>query len=75
MTEMETENQTAKRQYYQQYQRKAYNSRSKYDREKKEQQSVLQFASQPNKSWESKDVIFKKMKPKIDEHISSNKLL
>jgi hypothetical protein len=43
--------------------------------EKKEQQSVLQLASQPNKSWESKDVILKKMKPKIDEHISSNKLL
>jgi hypothetical protein len=28
-----------------------YNSRSKYDREKKEQ-SALQLASQPNKSWE-----------------------
>jgi hypothetical protein len=28
----------------QQYQRKAYNSRSKYDKEKKEQQSVLQLA-------------------------------
>ena len=27
-----------------------YNSRSKYDREKKEQQSVLQLTSQPNKS-------------------------
>ena len=75
MTEMETENQTAKRQYYQQYQRKAYNSRSKYDREKKEQQSVLQLVSQPSKSWKSKDVIFQKMKPKIDEHVSSNKLL
>ena len=74
---METENQTTKRHYWQTtnlYQGKAYNSRSKYDREKKEQQSVLQLASQPNKSWESKDVIFKKMKPKIDEHISSNKL-
>jgi hypothetical protein len=75
MTEMETENQTAKRQYYQQYQRKAYNSRSKYDREKKEQQSVLQLVSQPSKSWESKDVVFQKMKQKIDEHISSNRLL
>jgi hypothetical protein len=36
---------------------------------------VLQLASQPSKSWESKDVVFQKMKPKIDEHISSNKLL
>ena len=51
------------------------NSRFKYDRETKEQQSVLQLASQPSKSWESKDVVFQKMKPKIDEHISSNKLL
>ena len=59
-----TENQTAKRQYNQQYQRKAYNSWSKYDREKKEQQSVLQLASQPSKSWESKDVVFQKMKQK-----------
>ena len=77
MTEMDTENQTAKRQYWQTtnlYQGKAYNSRSKYDREKKEQQSVLQLASQPSKSLESKDVVFQKMKPKIDEHISSNKL-
>jgi hypothetical protein len=57
------------------YQGKAYNSRSKYDREKKEQQSVLQLASQPSKSLESKDVVSQKMKPKIDEHISSNKLL
>ena len=78
MTEMETENQTAKRQYWQTinlYQGKAYNSRPKYDRGKKEQQSVLQLASQPSKSWESKDVVFQKMKPKIDEHVSSNKLL
>jgi len=52
-----------------------YNSRSKYDREKKEQQSVLQLASQPNKSWECKDVVFQKMKPNIDEHLSSNRLL
>ena len=58
-----------------QNQRKAYNSRSKYHREKKEQQSVLQLASQPSKSWESKDVVFQKMKQKIDEHISSNRLL
>ena len=36
-----------------------YNSRSRYDKEKKEQQSVLQLASQPNKSWECKDVFFK----------------
>ena len=34
-----------------------YNSSSKYDREKKEQQSVLQLASQPNKSRECKDVV------------------
>ena len=53
----------------------AYNSRSKYDREKKEQQSVLQLASQPNKSWECKDVFLKRMKPNIDGHISSNRLL
>jgi len=52
-----------------------YNSRSKYDREKKEQQCVLQLASQPNKSWECKDVAFQKMKPNIDEHIGSNRLL
>ena len=52
-----------------------YNSRFKYDREKKEQQSVLQLVSQPSKSWESKDVVFQKMKQKIDEHISSNRLL
>ena len=47
-----------------QYQRKVYNSKSKYDRDKKEQQSVhvLQLASQPNKSWECKDVVFQKMK-------------
>jgi len=52
-----------------------YNSRSKYDREKKEQQSALQLASQPNKSWECKDVFLQKMKPNIGEHISSNILL
>ena len=51
-----------------------YNSRSKYDREKKEQQSALQLASQPNKSWECKDVFLKKMKPNINKHISSNRL-
>ena len=51
-----------------------YNSRSKYDREKKEQ-SALQLASQPNKSWECKDVFLQKMKPNIDEPISSNRLL
>jgi hypothetical protein len=47
---------------------------SKYDREKKEQQSALQLASQPNTSWECKDVFLQKMKPNIDEHISSNRL-
>ena len=57
------------------YQGKAYNNRSKYDRENKEQQSVLQLVSQLSKSWESKDVVFQKMKPKIDKHISSNRLL
>ena len=36
------------------------NSRSKYDREKKEQQSVLQLASQPSKSWGCKDVVLQK---------------
>jgi hypothetical protein len=34
-----------------------YNSSSKYDREKKEQSSVLQLVSQPNKSRECKDVV------------------
>jgi hypothetical protein len=34
-----------------------YNSSSKYDREKKEQPSVLQLVSQPNKSRECKDVV------------------
>jgi hypothetical protein len=57
------------------YQGKANNSRSKYDREIKKQQSVLQLVSQPSKSWESKDVVFQKMKPKIDKHISWNILL
>ena len=37
-----------------------YNSRSKYDREKKEQQSVLQLASHSNKSREYKDVVLQK---------------
>ena len=37
-----------------------YNSRSKYDREKKEQQSVPQLAGQPNKSKECKDVVLQK---------------
>jgi len=32
-----------------------YNSRYKYDREMKEQQSVLQLACKPKKSWECED--------------------
>ena len=30
---------------------------------------------QPNKSWECKDVVLKRMKPNIDGHIRSNRLL
>ena len=48
-----------------------YTSRSKYDRERKEQQSVLQFASQPNKSRECKDVALKKMKPNWQTSMNS----
>ena len=36
-----------------------YTSRFKYDRERKEQQSVLQFASQPSKSREVKMLLLK----------------
>ena len=50
------------------------NSRYTYDREKKEQQSALQLTCQPNKSFEYKDIALQKMKPNIDEHISSNRL-
>ena len=73
MTEMETENQTAKRQYLQ-----TTRTRGKptivgpnmTEKRKNNYNCVLQLASQPSKSWESKDVVFQKMKPKIDQHIS-----
>jgi hypothetical protein len=75
---MKTENQTAKGQYRQ----TANSTRGKptivgpkMTVKRKNNKVYYNWPVQPNKSWECKDVVLKRMKPNIDGHIRSNRLL